>query len=86
MFQVIDRFSRVAENSYLDGNDKYFRMIDDLAMEKGKDRLFQIRRTEARACPQGKCPTLTANMGSGGHNVPFVFDEFFNIFSVFLFT
>jgi DNA (cytosine-5)-methyltransferase 1 len=76
LFEVIDRSSKGAENLYLDANDKYFRMIDDLAVEKGKDRLFQIRRSETRACPKGKCPTLTANMGGGGHNVPFVFDEF----------
>lgn len=24
----------------------------------------------------GVCPTLTANMGTGGHNVPFVRDDF----------
>lgn len=76
LFQVIDRSSQVGENLYLDSQDKYFQMIDDLASKKGKNRLFQIRRTEPRACPKGKCPTLTANMGGGGHNVPFVFDDF----------
>ena len=25
--------------------------------------------------PENTCPTLTANMGGGGHNVPFVLDD-----------
>lgn len=24
----------------------------------------------------GECPTLTANMGTGGHNVPIILDDF----------
>ena len=50
-------------------------MIDKLADKHGKKRLFQIRRVEARACPPNTCPTLTANMGSGGHNIPFTYDR-----------
>lgn len=76
LFQVINRSFREDDKLYLDSDNKYFRMIDALAQKKGKDRLFQIRRFEARACPKEKCPTLTANMGSGGHNVPFVYDHF----------
>ena len=29
-----------------------------------------------RTCPEGVCPTLTANMGGGGHNIPFVADNY----------
>jgi DNA (cytosine-5)-methyltransferase 1 len=50
-------------------------MIDKLADKHGKKRLFQIRRVEARACQPNTCPTLTANMGSGGHNIPFTYDK-----------
>lgn len=76
LFDVIDRDQRVGEEHYLSKESKYFHMIDQLAQKHDRNRLFQIRRVEARACPPGVCPTLTANMGGGGHNVPFVFDKF----------
>ena len=36
--------------------------------------IYQYRRTLVRENQNGECPTLTANMGSGGHNVPLVRD------------
>lgn len=59
---------------YLDSENKYARMIKNVSDRDGVDRLYQIRRTDVRSCPQGVCPTLTANMGGGGHNVPFLVD------------
>jgi DNA (cytosine-5)-methyltransferase 1 len=38
------------------------------------DSVYQWRRTYVRENKKGVCPTLTANMGSGGHNVPLVID------------
>lgn len=61
---------------YLDEENKYARMIRRNAEQDGTNRLFQIRRVDARSCPENVCPTLTANMGGGGHNVPFVVDSF----------
>ena len=60
---------------YLDPENKYARMIQRCAAEVGDNRLFQIRRIDVRACPENICPTLTANMGGGGHNVPFLVDS-----------
>jgi len=40
-----------------------------------KDTVYQYRRTIVRENKSGECPTLTANMGSGGHNVPLIVDE-----------
>jgi DNA (cytosine-5)-methyltransferase 1 len=37
--------------------------------------VYQLRKYEVRAKGPGICPTLTANMGLGGHNVPFIYDE-----------
>ena len=37
-----------------------------------KNRVYQWRRHYVRENKSGVCPTLTANMGSGGHNVPLV--------------
>ena len=76
LWKIIDRSQRGEDFLYLDPENKYARMILKSAYENGKDRLFQVRRTEVRACPVGVCPTLTANMGMGGHNVPFVIDGY----------
>jgi DNA (cytosine-5)-methyltransferase 1 len=37
-----------------------------------KNSVYQWRRHYVRENKSGVCPTLTANMGSGGHNVPLV--------------
>ena len=36
------------------------------------DHIYQWRRVYVRENMSGVCPTLTANMGTGGHNVPLV--------------
>jgi DNA (cytosine-5)-methyltransferase 1 len=38
------------------------------------DTVYQYRRVYVRENKSGECPTLTANMGSGGHNVPIIRD------------
>ena len=63
------------EGLYLDKKSKYFEMINQSVAKNGTERLYQIRRIGVRACPPNTCPTLTANMGGGGHNVPFVKDK-----------
>ena len=35
-----------------------------------RDTIYQYRRYYVRENKNNVCPTLTANMGSGGHNVP----------------
>ena len=41
-----------------------------------KDTVYQLRRVYVRENKKGVSPTLTANMGTGGHNVPLVIDDF----------
>lgn len=41
-----------------------------------KDTIYQWRRVYVRENKSNVCPTLTANMGAGGHNVPLVLDDF----------
>lgn len=41
-----------------------------------KTTVYQWRRTYVRENKCGVCPTLTANMGTGGHNVPLIVDNF----------
>lgn len=40
-----------------------------------KDTMYQYRRVYVRENKSSECPTLTANMGSGGHNVPLILDN-----------
>ena len=40
-----------------------------------KDTVYQYRRVYVRENKSSECPTLTANMGSGGHNVPLILDD-----------
>ncbi len=55
-------------------NDKplYPRLKDDV---KSFDTVYQWRRKYVRENKSGVCPTLTANMGLGGHNVPIILDK-----------
>jgi DNA (cytosine-5)-methyltransferase 1 len=41
-----------------------------------KDTVYQWRRVYVRENKSNLCPTLTANMGTGGHNVPLIKDDF----------
>lgn len=40
-----------------------------------KDTIYQWRRKYVRDNKSGLCPTLTANMGTGGHNVPLILSD-----------
>jgi DNA (cytosine-5)-methyltransferase 1 len=60
----------VPENFYY-RQDKY--MYTELRKTmKSRETLYQWRRQYVRENKNNKCPTLTANMGTGGHNVPLV--------------
>jgi DNA (cytosine-5)-methyltransferase 1 len=75
LWRLIDKENRGPDQTYLPEGNKYEIMIRQAADENGSNRLYQIRRIAPRACPPNICPTLTANMGRGGHNVPFLIDN-----------
>ena len=54
------------------GKPLYKRIKNDVVK---KDTLYQWRRKYVRENKSNVCPTLTANMGMGGHNVPIVLDD-----------
>ncbi|HCC06368.1 TPA: hypothetical protein DEP94_03365 [Candidatus Nomurabacteria bacterium] len=55
-------------------NDKpLFEKLKDHIKEENK--VYQWRRQYVRENKKGVCPTLTANMGTGGHNVPIIKDK-----------
>ena len=74
--EIIDRRTKSEDADYLPADNRYYKMIER-EMTKGKStrNIFQLRRSYVREKPNGLCPTLTANMGTGGHNVPFVRDN-----------
>ena len=63
----------VSENFYY-REDKY--MYKELVQTMtSDDTLYQWRRQYVRENKSNRCPTLTANMGTGGHNVPLIRTE-----------
>lgn len=64
--------SNVAEKYYYNGKP-LFEKLKDYVTEEGK--VYQWRRQYVRENKSGVCPTLTANMGTGGHNVPIIKDK-----------
>lgn len=59
---------------YYNKNPKFYNML--LEAVDDDSSVYQIRRVYIRKNQSGVCPTLTANMGGGGHNVPIVVDNF----------
>ncbi|WP_291650940.1 DNA cytosine methyltransferase [Clostridium sp.] len=62
------------EQKYYYENSKYYPMLKE-AMNS-KETVYQLRRVYVRENKKNVCPTLTANMGTGGHNVPLIIDDF----------
>ncbi len=57
---------------YYNGKTLYSKLKGGI---KSKDTVYQWRRRYVRANKKGVVPTLTANMGTGGHNVPIILDN-----------
>ena len=55
---------------YTDDNFKYFDILEDGV--KSQETVYQWRRCYVRENKSNVCPTLTNNMGTGGHNVPII--------------
>ena len=65
-----------------DVNDKYYynddeNKIHEIVMDSvtEKEKVYQFRRIYVRENKNNECPTLTAIMGTGGHNVPLILDD-----------
>ncbi|MGI9296883.1 MAG: DNA cytosine methyltransferase [Gammaproteobacteria bacterium] len=73
--EFIRRARKAGDEHYLSPDNRYCKEIRR-AMEKGDSgAVFQLRRYYARENKNRLCPTLTANMGGGGWNIPFVKDR-----------
>lgn len=63
-----------ADNLYYQKDHQYYPELEKAITSK--DTVYQWRRVYARENKSNVCPTLTANMGTGGHNVPLIKDNF----------
>lgn len=59
---------------YYKKEHKYYPELERVMTSK--DTVYQWRRIYVRENKNNVCPTLTANMGTGGHNVPLIKDDF----------
>lgn len=62
----------VADKYYYNDKPLYEMLRNDVVK---KDTVYQWRRKYVRENKNNVCPTLTANMGMGGHNVPIILDS-----------
>lgn len=51
----------------------YYKKLSEAMLSR--DTIYQWRRVYVRENKSGVCPTLTANMGGGGHNVPLILTD-----------
>jgi DNA (cytosine-5)-methyltransferase 1 len=63
---------KVDDKYYYNDKPLYEKIKDDV---KSEDTMYQWRRHYVRENKNNVCPTLTANMGTGGHNVPIIKDK-----------
>ncbi|MFA7309212.1 MAG: DNA cytosine methyltransferase [Patescibacteria group bacterium] len=61
------------KEKYYYNNKPLFSKLEYFIKDEGK--VYQWRRQYVRENKKGVCPTLTANMGTGGHNVPIIKDS-----------
>tara|TARA_R100001440_G_scaffold38398_1_gene58049 strand:+ start:277 stop:1248 length:972 start_codon:yes stop_codon:yes gene_type:complete len=65
----------IVDEKYYYREDKY-NYNELVASITKRDTFYQWRRVYVRENKSGVCPTLTANMGTGGHNVPLIKDDY----------
>lgn len=71
--KVSDLLEKNVDKKYYYNGKPLYEKLKDFVKEKNK--VYQWRRQYVRENKKGVCPTLTANMGMGGHNVPIIKDE-----------
>ena len=72
---IVDYNEKVEDKYYYTKDNCSF--YDTLGNEITRiDTLYQWRRIYVRENKSNLCPTLTANMGTGGHNVPLVLTKY----------
>lgn len=71
---VIDFKSKVdSKYYYTPEKNKFYSQLEEAMTSQ--DTVYQWRRKYVRENKSNLCPTLTANMGTGGHNVPLILSD-----------
>lgn len=70
--KITDLLEKNVEEKYYYNGKPLFEKLKNFVKDEGK--VYQWRRQYVRENKSGVCPTLTANMGMGGHNVPIIKD------------
>ena len=65
-------YNKLVDEKYYYTENKYPRIVKAMEDFQNEDTLYQWRRQYIRQNKSNMSPTLTANMGTGGHNVPLV--------------
>lgn len=60
---------------YTDRYKVYDTILENVTKHISENVIYQYRRSFVRENKNNVCPTLTANMGTGGHNVPLIKDD-----------
>jgi len=60
---------------YTNSSGIWEKIKDEIKIPISKNVIYQYRRYYVRENKNNVCPTLTANMGTGGHNVPLIKDS-----------
>lgn len=71
---ILERDKKQDDKYYYTQESQYYPMLAE-AMRR-RDTVYQLRRVYVRENQSNVCPTLTANMGTGGHNVPLILDDY----------
>lgn len=76
--QKKDPISKILEKNvdkkyYYSDKLKVWDLVESSVIKK--NTIYQYRRVYVRENKNNECPTLTANMGTGGHNVPLIKDN-----------
>ena len=70
---ILDKEKQENKYYYPETHQYYPELVKTMT---SKDTVYQWRRVYVRENKSNVCPTLTANMGAGGHNVPLIKDDF----------
>lgn len=71
--KVTDLLEEKVDSKYYYNGKPLYEKLKDSVTKAGN--VYQWRRKYVRENKKGVCPTLTANMGMGGHNVPIIKDK-----------
>jgi len=71
---IINCNEKQEDKYYYTEKSKFYDLLNQ-SIDK-QSTVYQLRRVYVRENKKGVCPTLTANMGTGGNNVPIIRDRY----------